>query len=160
MANEQDLKSQRQMTAEIVAAYAGNHQLSGDKLAALISSVHAALIGPSAEPGPERTPAVPIRRSVHQDYVVCLECGWRGKMLGRHIAGRHQLTQTEYRARWDLSRKHPLTAPGYSQWRSEFAKQVGLGRRRQPEGADGDEAGGAEPKGRAKRRARSRRRPT
>ena len=158
--DEQDLKSQRQMTAEIVAAYAGNHQLSGEQLAALISSVHGALTGTSVEPEPERTPAVPIRRSVHQDYVVCLDCGWRGQTLRRHIATRHQLSPTEYRTRWRLSTEHPLTAPGYSERRSAFAKGIGLGRRPQGvDSADGGEPENAEPQARPKRKARPSRRP-
>src|SRR4029077_17227097 len=76
----------------------------------------------------ERTSAVPIRRSVHRDYVVCLECGWRGRMLKRHVATGHGLTVEQYRARWNLTREHPMTAPGYSEQRSSLAKQIGLGR--------------------------------
>src|SRR6266404_5540057 len=76
-----------------------------------------ALVGlgkPATEAEVERTPAVPIRRSVHRDYVVCLECGWRGQMLKRHVATGHGLTVEQYRARWNLSREHAITAPGYS----------------------------------------------
>src|SRR5690242_4613008 len=98
MPDEEEVKQQRQRTAEIVAAYVKHHKLSGDELVALISTVHTALAGTLVEPEPERTPAVPIRQSVRQDYVVCLDCGWRGKMLGRHILTSHQLTRTEYRA--------------------------------------------------------------
>src|SRR5258708_1240546 len=82
------------------------------------------------ETGTERTPAVPIRRSVHRDYVVCLECGWRGQMLRRHLTTGHELTVDQYRARWNLPREHPMTAPGYSERRSGLAKQIGLGRGR------------------------------
>jgi predicted transcriptional regulator len=87
------------------------------------------------------SPAVPIRRSVHRDYVVCLECGWRGKMLRRHIGTLHDLGPGEYRRRWGLSADHPLTAPGYSEARSGLAKQLGLGRR----GRDGDTEASPEP---------------
>ena len=123
-------------TAEIVSAYVRNHQLSADQVATLIRSVHTALsnLGKPTEEEVERTPAVPIRRSVHRDYVVCLECGWRGKMLRRHIGTLHDLGPTEYRRRWGLSADHPLTAPGYSEARSGLAKQLGLGRH----GRDGD----------------------
>lgn len=153
MPDEQEVKLQRQRTAEIVAAYVRHHELSGDQLTALISTVHAALAGTSVEPEPERTPAVPIRRSVRQDYVVCLDCGWRGKMLRRHIASRHQLTAPEYRARWGLSPEHLLTAPGYSEQRSEYAKQIGLGRRRQAEAETGGaETEAAAPKARHRRK--------
>ena len=85
---------------------------------------------PAAETEGERTPAVPIRRSVHRDYVVCLECGWRGQMLRRHLATGHGLTVEQYRARWNLPRDHPMTAPGYSERRSTLALELGLGRTR------------------------------
>jgi predicted transcriptional regulator len=98
----------------------------------LISTVHEAITNlgkPARESEGERTPAVPIRRSVHRDYVVCLECGWRGQMLKRHLTTGHGLSVAQYRARWNLPREHPMTAPGYSERRSSLAKQIGLGRR-------------------------------
>src|SRR5215813_454606 len=104
------------------------------------SSDHRALSGlrkPAAETETERTPAVPIRRSVHRDNVTCLECGWRGQMLRRHLTTGHGLSVDQYRARWKLPRDHPLTAPSYSERRSGLAKQLGLGHgrrsREQPE---------------------------
>ena len=124
----------RKLTSTIVAAYVRCNQIGADHLGALISTVHQALAGlgkPAAETGGERTPAVPIRRSVHRDYVVCLECGWRGQMLRRHVAG-HGLTVEQYRAQWKLPREHLMTAPGYSERRSGLAKQIGLGRGRRP----------------------------
>ena len=123
----------RELTATIVAAYVRQNQIASDQLATLISTVHRALAGlgkPAAEVDGERTPAVPIRRSVHRDYVVCLECGWRGQMLRRHIAG-HGLSVEQYRARWSLRPDHPITAPDYSERRSTMAKQLGLGRTRE-----------------------------
>jgi predicted transcriptional regulator len=124
---------ERQLTTNIVAAYVRRSQIASDQLGTLISTVHQALAGlgkSKAETEMERTPAVPIRRSVHQDYVVCLECGWRGKMLKRHLATGHGLTVEQYRARWNLRPEHPMTAPGYSERRSGLAKQIGLGRGR------------------------------
>jgi predicted transcriptional regulator len=123
----------RELTATIVAAYVRQNQIASDQLATLISTVHRALVGlgkPATEAEVERTPAVPIRRSVHRDYVVCLECGWRGQMLKRHVATGHGLTVEQYRARWNLPREHPMIAPGYSEQRSSLAKQIGLGRGR------------------------------
>jgi len=123
----------RELTATIVAAYVRQNQIASDQLATLISTVHRALVGlgkPATEAEVERTPAVPIRRSVHRDYVVCLECGWRGQMLKRHVATGHGLTVEQYRARWNLLREHLMTAPGYSEQRSSLAKQIGLGRGR------------------------------
>src|ERR1700746_2563580 len=103
-----------ELTTNIVAAYVRHNQIGADQLAVLISTVHLALVGlgrPAAEIETERTPAVTIRQSVHRDYVVCLECGWRGQMLKRHIATGHGLSIDQYRVRWNLSREHPLTAP-------------------------------------------------
>jgi predicted transcriptional regulator len=123
----------RELTTNIVAAYVRHNQIGADQLPVVISTVHQPLVGvgkPAAETEGERTPAVPIRRSVHRDYVVCLECGWRGQMLRRHLTTGHGLTVEQYRARWNLSREHPMTAPGYSERRSGVAKQIGLGRGR------------------------------
>jgi predicted transcriptional regulator len=123
----------RDLTANIVAAYVRRNQVTSDQLATLISTVHVALSGlgkAAAEAEVGRTPAVLIRRSVHRDYVVCLECGWRGQILKRHLATGHGLNVDQYRVRWQLPRDHPPTAPGYSERRSSFAKQLGLGRGR------------------------------
>ena len=123
----------RELTSTIVAAYVRQNQITPDQLGTLISTVHQVLTGlgkAAAETGGERTPAVPIRRSVHRDYAVCLECGWRGQMLRRHLATGHRLTVEQFRAQWKLPREHPMTAPGYSERRSSMAKQIGLGRRR------------------------------
>jgi predicted transcriptional regulator len=122
-----------ELTTNIVAAFVRRNQIGADQLAVIISTVHQALVGlgkPASEANEERTPAVPIRRSVHRDYVVCLECGWRGQMLRRHLATGHGLSVDQYRARWNLSREHPITAPNYSERRSGLAKQLGLGRGR------------------------------
>lgn len=120
-----------EFAAKIVAAYVQRNQVPPDQLASLISTVHAALqqLGkPAAEAEGPRTPAVTIRRSVQHDRVTCLDCGWTGSMLRRHLTTRHRLTPDQYRARWNLPADHPLTAPGYSERRSTMAKQLGLGR--------------------------------
>src|ERR1700736_4610550 len=123
----------RQLATTIVAAYVRQNQIGFDQLGTLISTVHQALSGlgtRAPETARERTPAVPIRRSVHRDYVVCIECGWRGQMLKRHLATGHGLSVEQYRGRWNLRREHPMTAPAYSERRSGLAKQIGLGRGR------------------------------
>ena len=122
-----------EFTAKIVAAYVRRNQVQPDQLAALISTVHHALGGlgkPATEAAAERIPAVSIRRSVHHDHVICLDCGWRGQMLRRHVTTAHGLTVDEYRARWKLPADHAMTAPAYSERRSTMAKQLGLGRTR------------------------------
>lgn len=128
---DENSTTQRRLAAKIVAAYVRRNQIAADQLASLISTVHQALTGrgkPAAEAVVERTPAVSIRRSVHHDHVICLDCGWRGQMLRRHIATAHGLSVEQYRTSWNLSADHAMTAPAYSERRSTMAKQLGLGR--------------------------------
>src|SRR6516164_2456752 len=119
------------LTAKIVVSYVRHHRLVPDQLADLITSIHRAIgqLGQPPEPEQALTPAVSVRRSVQRDYVVCLDCGYRGKTLTRHIATRHGLSGDEYRQRWGLRSSHLLTAPAYSERRSILAKELGLGRK-------------------------------
>ena len=115
----------------IVGSYVQHHQIAPDQLAEVIGAVQRALgrLGndaPLVQEPPK--PAVPIRRSVQPDYVVCLECGFRSKTLRRHLRMRHDLEPAEYRARWKLSPDHALVAPAYSAQRSVAAKEIRLGR--------------------------------
>lgn len=119
-----------QLVAKIIASYVSHHNLTPDQIPELIASVHRAiqgLGGPSEQPALP-TPAVPVRRSVQRDAVICLDCGWKGKMLRRHLTTQHGLTGEEYLKRWNLPGDHPLTAPNYSAQRSTLAKELGLGR--------------------------------
>jgi predicted transcriptional regulator len=102
------------------------------QLPELINIVHQAMgqLGQPGQPKEERTPAVSVRQSIRREHVVCLNCGFRGLMLRRHIRIRHGLTPDEYRQRWGLRSSHPLTAPGYTEQRSAIAKALGLGRKR------------------------------
>src|SRR6201984_1897159 len=117
-------------TAVIVSSYVRHHTLRPEQLSDLIIAVHRALshLGQPIQTEEVLTPAVSVRRSVHHDYVVCLDCGYRGKMLQRHISTRHALNRGEYLKRWGLRNDHPLTAPAYSERRSTLAKALGLGR--------------------------------
>lgn len=117
---------------KIVASYVGNHSLAPDQLSALIIVVQQTIrqLGKPIQTQTARTPAVPVKRSVQRDHVVCLECGFSGKTLRRHLGMRHGLQVGEYLRRWDLPSDHPLTAPAYSEQRSAMAKQLGLGRKR------------------------------
>jgi predicted transcriptional regulator len=119
------------LTAKIVESYVRHHKLGSDQLADLITSVHRAIgqVGQPPEPEEVLAPAVSVRRSVHRDYVICLDCGYRGKTLRRHISTRHGLSPDEYRQRWGLRSNHLLTAPAYSERRSTLAKELGLGRK-------------------------------
>lgn len=119
------------LTSDIVAAHVANNNVAVDDVPSLISNVYAALSGlgesaPVIEEKPE--PAVSVRSSVKPDYVVCLECGKKMKMLKRHLATDHGMTTDEYRARWSLNADHPLVAPNYAKTRRELAKKIGLGR--------------------------------
>jgi len=120
-------------TVEIVAAYIGNNTVPGDQLPAVIKLVHESLSKLSvdqATPKAELIPAVPVRRSIQPDYIVCLEDGKQFKMLKRHLSKIYNLTPDEYRQKWGLPRDYPMVAPNYSKLRSEFAKQIGLGTKR------------------------------
>src|ERR1700745_2770717 len=92
------------LTARIVRSYVGHHKLAADQLADLITTVQRAIgqLGQPREPEMVRTPAVAVRHSVHRDYVVCLDCGYRGKTLRRHLGVRHGLNGDQYRRRWGL----------------------------------------------------------
>ena len=112
------------LTTKIVQSYVRHHRLGPNQLPDLISSVHRAIgqLGQPVQSEEIRIPAVSVRRSVRQNYVVCLDCGYRGKMLRRHISTQHGLDRDEYLRRWGLRSNHPLTAPAYSERRSTLAK--------------------------------------
>ena len=118
-----------QLTTKIVASYVAHHKLGPDQLPDLIASIYRAIgqLGQPLEPDKVLTPAVSVRRSVHRDYVICLDCGYRGKTLRSHISTQHSLSRDEYRQRWGLRSNHPLTAPAYSEHRSSMAKARGFG---------------------------------
>jgi predicted transcriptional regulator len=130
----------RALASKIVGAYVRRNQVGADQMPLLIATVHQALasLGKPAKPEPgKRVPAVPIRRSVTEKFVVCLECGWQGKLLRRHVGTAHGLSVAGYRSRWNLSAEHPMVAPSYSAQRSGMAREFGLGRSR---AASGDES--------------------
>ena len=122
------------MTAKIVASYVGNNALSADQVSEIIHTVSSALkqLG-QGESGANKAagkPAVPIRRSITPDYIICLEDGRKLKMLKRHLRTTFGMTPDEYRARWGLPVDYPMVAPNYARRRSEFAKKIGLGQKR------------------------------
>src|SRR5271168_5344618 len=118
------------LTATIVSSYVRHHTVGANQLSDLITTVHRAIgqLGQQVQSEEVLVPAVSVRRSVHHDYVVCLDCGYRGKMLRRHISTQHALNSDEYLKRWGLRSDHPLTAPAYSERRSTLAKSLGFGR--------------------------------
>lgn len=119
-------------TVSIVSAFLSNNILPASDVPGLISNVHRAvteLDSPAPTPEPQREPAVSIRASVKPDAITCLECGFKGKMLKRHLRTEHGMDEVEYRARWGLPGDYPMVAPNYSAKRAELAKQFGLGRK-------------------------------
>ena len=125
-----NVEDQQRRTSQIVAAYVRKNLISTDQIAGLINSVHSTLSGLGNEviEEPPRVPAVSIRRSVHADYIICIECGYKGKMLKRHLQSRHGLSVAQYKTRWKLPSDYSTTAANYSEHRSQLAKQIGLGR--------------------------------
>ena len=120
-----------EMTADIVSAYVGNNSVSAEALPALIANIHAALSGVSngpveAEPEPKE-PAVPIRKSIAPDFLICLEDGRKFKSLKRHLRTKYDMSPEEYRTKWGLPNDYPMVAPNYAKARSELAKSMGLG---------------------------------
>ena len=124
-----------ELAAEIVSAYVTNHNVASGDLTTLIRDVHSALQqsasgGGQPEPEPQE-PAVPIKKSVRPEAIVCLEDGKTFKSLKRHLRTDHNLSPEEYRTKWGLPRDYPMVAPNYAASRSELAKKMGLGRGRQ-----------------------------
>jgi predicted transcriptional regulator len=129
--NEDDILK---LVTEIVAAYVSKNPVDARDLPGIIRNVHATL-GGFANGGTgknggtaTRAPAVPIKKSVTPDHIVCLEDGKKLKMLKRYLRSRYKLSPDEYRARWNLAPDYPMVAPNYAARRSEFAKKIGLGK--------------------------------
>ena len=120
------------LTTEIVAAHVSNNTVAMAELPTLIRNVYDALAtaGGAAEPVAERpNPAVPIKKSVTPDHIICLEDGKKLKMLKRHLRTAYDMSPEQYRQRWDLPADYPMVAPNYARQRSRLAKEIGLGTR-------------------------------
>ena len=128
------------LTSEIVAAHVSNNTVALADLPGLIEQVYRTLatVGGSVETPTDRpTPAVPVKKSVTPEYIVCLEDGKKLKMLKRHLKTAYNMTPEEYRERWGLSADYPMVAPNYAKQRSRLAKQIGLGTRARRDTDDG-----------------------
>jgi predicted transcriptional regulator len=123
-----------ELTADVISAYVSNNPVPVSELPSLIAQVHQALAGvalaggtsPKGEP---QKPAVNPKRSVHDEYIICLEDGKKFKSLKRHLTTHYGLSPDEYRAKWDLPGDYPMVAPAYAAARSALAKKMGLGRK-------------------------------
>ncbi|MBS1050054.1 MucR family transcriptional regulator [Gluconobacter sp. NFX36] len=123
----------RHLTAQIVTAYVSSHDIGADALPGLIRSVHDSLANVDVQeevPAEKPVPAVPPRKSVFPDYIICLEDGKKLKLLRRHLKTAYNMTPQEYRERWGLPPEYPMVAPNYASHRSSLARKIGLGRRR------------------------------
>ena len=124
------------LTAEIVSSYVGHHSVAATDLPDLIAMVGKGLAGLGQRPaGPEKekpVPAVPIKRSVTPDHIICLEDGKKLKILKRYLKTQYDMTPDEYRRRWGLKDDYPMVAPAYAAQRSDLAKKIGLGRKPEP----------------------------
>ncbi len=118
-----------ELTAKIVAAHLSGNSVPPGDLPAVIGGVYDALAGAGVEPAPPPEPAVPVKKSVTPNYLVCLEDGKKLKMLKRHLRTAYNMSPDDYRARWGLASDYPMVASAYAKQRSELAKKIGLGRR-------------------------------
>ena len=129
MSDTESQKASLELVSKIVTAYVSNNSVPISELPGLIGSVHDALSHIGERPVQSREPAVPIRRSVQPNFIVCLEDGKKLKMLKRHLRTAFGLSPQEYRAKWGLPEDYPIVAPKYAKQRSELAKKIGLGRK-------------------------------
>lgn len=122
------------LTAEIVSAYVGNNTVAQADIPALINQIHQALqrvaTGQAEITSEPLKPAVPVKKSIHADYIVCLEDGKKFKSLKRHLRTQYGMTPEQYRDKWNLPADYPMVAPNYAIARSQLAKQMGLGQQR------------------------------
>lgn len=124
------------MTADIVSAYVGNNTIPAAELPALIQSIYYALnaisTGEETKIESPKEPAVSIKKSIANDYIICLEDGRKFKSLKRHLRTKYNMTPEEYRLKWNLPKDYPMVAPNYARARSDLAKQMGLGQGGRP----------------------------
>ncbi len=131
MADTESSETVLKLTAQIVAAHVEHNSVQADALPGLIEKVYQTLrgVGQAALQPEKPVPVVPIKQSVKQDFIVCLEDGKKLKMLKRHLMTAYKMTPAQYRTRWGLPADYPMVAPSYAKVRSSLAKQIGLGRK-------------------------------
>lgn len=123
-----------ELTADIVSAYVSNNSVSAGDIPGLINQVHSALMrvsgGQIETPAEPLKPAIPLKKSITPEYIVCLEDGKKFKSLKRHLRTQYNMTPEQYREKWSLPPDYPMVAPNYAAARSQLAKQMGLGQQR------------------------------
>ena len=122
------------LTADIVSAYVSNNTVSASDIPSLINQIHSALMrvssGQSEAPAEPLKPAIPVKKSITPEHIVCLEDGKKFKSLKRHLLTQYNMTPEQYREKWDLPADYPMVAPNYAAARSALAKKMGLGQQR------------------------------
>lgn len=121
------------LTSEIVSSHVSNNAVNQADLTTMIESVFSTLAGlahPKEEPPVELVPAVPVKKSITDEHIICLEDGKKLKMLKRHLKTAYDMSPEDYRAKWSLPSDYPMVAPAYARKRQELAKKIGLGRKR------------------------------
>jgi predicted transcriptional regulator len=134
MSDDSNQSSYIELAADIVSAYVSNNSVPASDLASLISDVHSALVRVTSGIAPVSVealkPAVPTKKSVTNDFIICLEDGKKFKSLKRHLRTQYNMSPEEYREKWGLPPDYPMVAPNYAKARSQLAKQMGLGQQR------------------------------
>jgi predicted transcriptional regulator len=138
MADNTNSPNYVELAADIVSAYVSNNSVATSDLPSLIGEIHSALVrisnGVVETPSESLKPAVPIKKSITPDYIICLDDGKKFKSLKRHLRTQYNMTPEEYRERWNLPAEYPMVAPNYAQARSQLAKKMGLGQQRRKRG--------------------------
>jgi predicted transcriptional regulator len=119
------------MTTDVVASYLSHNSMPAENVPDLIRSVHGTMndiTGADAKPETKAKPAIAVSKSIHDDFIICLEDGKRLKMLKRYLRSQYDMSPDDYRRKWNLPSDYPMVAPAYSRKRSQFAKDIGLGR--------------------------------
>ena len=129
MADQADMADVLELTAQIVSAHVSNNSISADAIPGLIQDVYRSLAGVGKDQviPDKQVPAVPVKKSVYPDYIICLEDGKKLKMLKRHLKTSYNMTPEQYRDKWALPPDYPMVAPSYAKHRSSLAKKIGLG---------------------------------
>ncbi len=132
--SDSDMQNYIELAADIVSAYVSNNSVPVSDLPGLINDVHAALVRVTSGSAPIVTeapkPAVPIKKSITNDFIICLEDGKQFKSLKRHLRTQYNMSPEDYREKWGLAPDYPMVAPNYAKARSHLAKQMGLGQQR------------------------------
>ena len=138
MAEQKDHNGLLALTTDIVSAHLGNNQVEAEEIPGIIEKIYKTLAGLNEGVAPssdQLQPAVPVKKSVMPDYIICLEDGKKLKMLKRHLKSSYGMTPEQYRERWNLPADYPMVAPNYARQRSRLAKETGLGTSGRTQGA-------------------------